>query len=146
MDNTQSAWLSIKTVIRVRDFAASRKFYTEILGLPVIEEWDAPEGKGCVFAFGANEREGFLEIYGMTRLDPRHDSAFDKPLDNDKLDVQLGTDRLDEWAGKLTGRWPFHGPEKTPWGQRWIRLRDPDGLLIALYEGMDPGRRAPAGL
>lgn len=26
MDNTQSAWLSIKTVIRVRDFAASRKF------------------------------------------------------------------------------------------------------------------------
>lgn len=135
------SWLSIKTVLRVRDFAASRRFYTEVLRLAVVEEWDAPEGKGCVFAFGPNTREGFLEIYGMTPLDRRHTVVFDESLANDKIDIQLGTDRLDEWADWLTGRWPFHGPETTSWGQRWIQVRDPDGLLIALYEGMDPGRR-----
>ena len=81
---SNKSWFSFKTVLRVRDFEASKKFYTEILELPIVEEWDAPEGKGCVFGLGNQAREGFLEIYGMTTLDARHDAAFDRPLANDK--------------------------------------------------------------
>jgi catechol 2,3-dioxygenase-like lactoylglutathione lyase family enzyme len=133
--------LSLKVVLRCRDFPASRRFYADVLGLPVVEEWDAPEGRGCVFGCGPTGREGFLEIYGMTREDPRYDPAFHAPVPTDKIDVQLGADSVDAWALRLEGRWPFEGPTALPWGQRWIRLRDPDGLLVALYEGLDPGRR-----
>lgn len=139
-NNFNKPWLSLKTVLRVRNFDTSKHFYSSILELPVFEEWNAPEGEGCVFGCGSNHREGFLEIYGMNQADPRYTPAFDRPFDNDKVDLQLGTNQLDSWRTKLSGRWPFQGPEKTPWGQRWIKLRDPDNMLIALYEGTDPGR------
>jgi catechol 2,3-dioxygenase-like lactoylglutathione lyase family enzyme len=136
-----ASWLSLKTVLRCRDLTASRRFYAEVIGLPVVDEWDAPEGKGCIFGFGPSGREGFLEIMEMSPSDPRRQQAFDRPLANDKIDVQLGAESLDEWVRRLDGRWPFDGPSSLPWGQRWIQLRDPDGLLVAIYEGLDPARR-----
>jgi hypothetical protein len=77
----------------------------------------------------------------MTAQDDRHDPAFGRPVASDKIDVQLGADSVDAWARTLEGRWPFEGPTALPWGQRWIQLRDPDGLLVAIYEGLDPGRQ-----
>jgi hypothetical protein len=59
--------------------------------------------------------------------------AFGEPVPSDKIDLQLQAGSVDEWAVRLRGRWPFEGPQDLPWGQRWIRLRDPDGLLIAIY-------------
>ena len=43
----------LKAVIRCRDYAASRAFYTNVLGLVVVEEWDQAEGRGCVVGFGS---------------------------------------------------------------------------------------------
>ena len=120
---------SIKTVIRCADFDRSRDFYTRVLGLAPAEEWSEPQGRGAIFAIGG----GYLEIYGMTEADPRFRPEFAEPLPSDKIDVQIHTDSVDEWAARLKDVWPFHGPETLPWGQRWIQLRDPDGLLIALY-------------
>ncbi len=82
----------------------------------------------------------------MSPRDGRFQRAFTQPLSSHKIDMQLRTAALDEWVHHLTGRWPFSGPEITPWGHRWVRLRDPDGLLIAIYEIPDPtsGLAAPA--
>lgn len=71
----------------------------------------------------------------MEVADPRFDPAFSRPLPSDKVDLQLRTDSVDSWTQALEGMWPFEGPEDLPWGQRWIKLRDPDGLQIAIYEG-----------
>lgn len=134
------AWLSLKVVIRCADLPASRRFYADVLGLPVVEEWSEPQGRGCIFGFGSDGRSGFLEAYEMTRADPRYRPAFAEPLPVDKIDIQLGAGGLEAWVKRLRGAWPFEGPDSLPWGQRWIRLRDPDGILIAVYEGHDPGR------
>ena len=122
--------LSLKTVIRCADFDRSRDFYARVLGLSVAEEWSEAEGRGCIFAVGG----GYLEIYGMSAADPRFQPAFRQPVPGDKIDVQVRTVSVDECAERLQGQWPFTGPETLPWGQRWIQLRDPDGLLLALYE------------
>lgn len=132
--------LSLKVVLRCRDYAASRRFYAEVLGLRAVEEWDELEGKGCVFGFGPGARAGFLEVHEMTTRDRRYREAFREPVANDKVDVQLGSAGLEEWVARLSGLWPFEGPETLPWGQRRITLRDPDGLLVAIYEGHDPAR------
>ena len=134
----RSTHLTFKMVLRCRDFAASRDFYARVLGLAVVEEWEEPQGKGCIFAFGEDRRGGCFEIYEMTAEDPRFDPGFREPLPADKVDVQLGTASVDAWAERLRGVWPFHGPEDLPWGQRWIQLRDPDGLLIAIYQDARP--------
>jgi glyoxylase I family protein len=127
-----------KVVIRCADFNRSRDFYTRVLGLTVQEEWEEPEGRGCILQLGSQESDGAIEIYGMTTADPRFDPAFTQPLSSDKIDLQIETPTVDEWAERLRGVWGFNGPETLPWGQRWIQLRDPDGLLIALYEKAAP--------
>ena len=55
--------VSIKTVIRCRDFDASRHFYTSILNLPIVEEWNEPQGRGAIFGFGV-DRAGMIEAVG----------------------------------------------------------------------------------
>lgn len=120
---------SLKVVVRCADFAASRAFYTDVLGFPVVEEWQEPRGRGLIASAGG----ALLEVYAMTAADPRFDPRFRQPVASDKVDLQLETDSVDAWAERLAGRWPFEGPEDLPWGQRWIKLRDPDGLLIAIY-------------
>lgn len=127
---------AIKTVIRCRDFEASREFYSSILKLELIEEWEEAEGRGAIFAMAGGSRTGTLEIYQMTRDDRRYDPAFSAPSMTDKIDVQLRTDSVDEWLAVLKNSWSFSGPEDTPWGQRWIKLRDPDNVLIAIYEDL----------
>src|SRR5262245_32103594 len=129
----QATLLSVKTVVRCRDFDASRRFYSSVLGLPLLDEWSEPQGRGAIFACGL-DRSALLEIYQMTPNDPRYNPVFMSPLANDKIDIQLRTDSVHSWVGRLREAWPFDGPEDVPWGQRWIKLRDPDGLLIAIYE------------
>lgn len=126
---------SVKTVVRCRDFAASYRFYGSVLQLPVTEEWDEPQGRGAVFAVAPG---GGLEIFEMRPADARYDPAFAASVANDKIDVQLQTRSVDGWAERLRGAWPFSGPHDLPWGHRWITLRDPDGLLLAIYEVVDP--------
>jgi catechol 2,3-dioxygenase-like lactoylglutathione lyase family enzyme len=125
--------LDVKVVVRCRDYHASFGFYRDVLGLSVEEQWDEPDDAGCIFAPDADSA-GLIEIYEMTEQDERYDPAFSQPLSNDKIDIQLRTSDLDRWVDRLGGRWAFSGPETTPWGHRWIKLRDPDNLLIAIYE------------
>ncbi len=123
--------LSIKVVIRCHSFKESRRFYGEILNLPVLEEWEEKGGQGCIFGF---ETGGSLEIYQMAPTEKRYDASFDRSFQDDKIDLQLKTGTLDAWIERVKGQWPFNGPKTLPWGQRWIQLRDPDNLLVAIYE------------
>jgi catechol 2,3-dioxygenase-like lactoylglutathione lyase family enzyme len=131
---TPGRWLGLKTVIRCADFERSRDFYARVLGLRVVEEWDEPQGRGCIFSRFESGREPCIEIYQMTRDDRRFEESFLRPVESDKIDLQLRTGSVDFWAERLRGGWDFEGPEILPWGHRWIRLRDPDRLLIAIYE------------
>jgi catechol 2,3-dioxygenase-like lactoylglutathione lyase family enzyme len=40
----------MKTVLRCANFARSRDFYTRILGFTVVEEWEEPNGRGCILS------------------------------------------------------------------------------------------------
>lgn len=128
---------SAKLVIRCRDFSESRKFYSLVLGLPCLAEWEEQGGRGAIFALGEEPPRSFIEIYEMETDSERYDASFSQPLQNDKIDLQLRTDDLQGWADALRGVWAFVGPERLPWGQRWIKVRDPDALQIAIYEGED---------
>lgn len=134
LSDTSRSIVEVKTVIRSRDYEASRAFYHEVLGFGIAEEWREPGDVGCIFAPLVDSSIGTIEIYGMGEDDPRFDPAFSQPLTNDKIDIQLRTLDLQSWVDCLRGRWPFSEPETTPWGHRWIKLRDPDNLLIAIYE------------
>jgi catechol 2,3-dioxygenase-like lactoylglutathione lyase family enzyme len=125
--------LGLKVVLRCANLDASRAFYTDVLGLHVTEQWEENEGRGLIVSVGDEAPGAFIEVYEMSPDDRRFDTRFREPVVSDKIDLQLRTLSLEYWMTHLRGRWPFQGPEVLPWGQSWIKLRDPDGLLIAIY-------------
>lgn len=126
------ALLSVKTTVRVDDLEAQLTFYRDVLGLPVVDRWDGPEGRGAIVALGP---AGFLEFGEVDRSWPTWDPAFEQPVANDKIDVQLRVRSVDVWAARLEGAVDFEGPVARPWGNRYLFLRDPAGLRVAIYEG-----------
>ncbi len=55
--------LSLKTVIRTKNFETTKKFYTQLLNLEIIEEYDSGDGsRGCIVRFGSEGSNAFLEI------------------------------------------------------------------------------------
>jgi hypothetical protein len=70
----------------------------------------------------------------MKAGDRRYSPVFDAPFENDKIDLQLRTGDLEAWIAALGGVWEYSGPQRLPWGERRITLRDPDNLLVAIYE------------
>ena len=114
--------VSLKIVIRCADLGASRAFYADVLGLSVVDEWQEAHGDGCVFAVGSSAIE-----LGQARDD-------DDAREQHKIDVVIGVPHLDAWTARIDGKWQ-HGEIKVhPWGERTVRMRDPDGVLLTLYE------------
>ena len=134
MNLPQISALELKVVLRCRDFQASHRFYANILHLPVLETWEEEEGQGCIFGFGPEGRSGTFEISQGKEGDRRSPPAHALPVEDDKSELERRTDNLDAWATALEGVWEFSGPKRLPWGERWIKLRDPDNLLVAIYE------------
>lgn len=125
----------VKTVIRTKDFEASKKFYSEILGLKIVEEYSEEKGvQGCILRIGKNSSSSFIEI---SAIHPDHyyfNSSFGKNIENDKIDLQIKTNSIDYWENYLKGKWKARGPVDRPWGSRYLYLRDPDGLQIIIYQ------------
>lgn len=127
--------LSLKTVIRTKDFEASKQFYTEILNLEISEEYDDGNGsKGCIVRFGDENSNAFFEISEIKKSHDYYQDAFSRGVDNDKTDIQIKTNSVDYWANRLKEKWEARGPIKRPWGSEYLYLRDPDGLHIIIYQ------------
>ncbi|MBQ4820345.1 VOC family protein [Aquimarina sp. MMG016] len=125
--------LSLKTVVRTKDYNASRDFYHQILNLKIVEEYSS-ENRGCVFRFGHKDNNAFIEISEIKEGHYYYNSSFSKEVANDKIDLQLKTTDIMRWVNHLEGKWETIGPVDRPWGSRYLYLRDPDGLQIIIYE------------
>ena len=122
----------MKTVIRARDFEVSRAFYSELLGLRVVEEWNEEDDRGAVFALGVGHDGAYVEVSAASS-DPRSQRVHALAA-NDKVELQIHTDSVEAWVERLTGRVDLEGPVTRRWGHRYLWLHDPDGVRIALYE------------
>lgn len=125
--------LSLKTILRCRDLATSRRFYVELLGLDVVEEWADPGDEGCILGFGTGG--GFLELLAVDLDHPKHQPASADLVANDKVQLQIQVDSVDAWFERLDGSIEMEGPVTRPWGNRYLWIRDPDGVRLALYQG-----------
>ncbi len=134
-DSHQNSLLSLKTVIRTKNFEASRIFYTQVLNLEITEEYNDGNGsKGLIVRFGPEGSNAFLEISEITANHSYYQEAFSQSVENDKTDIQLRTDNVKYWAALLKEKWDARGPILRPWGSYYLYLRDPDGLQIIIYQ------------
>jgi catechol 2,3-dioxygenase-like lactoylglutathione lyase family enzyme len=114
--------LSSRVLLAVRDFARSRRFYEETLGLRIYREYGA-DGvvTGVVYFLGG----GFLELTSGTTVAPSDAVRIWLQLD----DVRREAARLVD-AGVMIRR----APELMPWGLIECWIEDPDGWELRLVE------------
>jgi len=134
-DAPLNSLLSLKTVIRTKDFEASKIFYTQVLQLEIMEEYDDGNGsKGIIVRFGPEGSNAFFEISEIEQDHSYYQEAFSATIENNKTGIQLRTDNVDYWAALLKEKWKARGPVLRPWGSYYLYLRDPDGLQIIIYQ------------
>lgn len=121
----------LRVALTVDDFDGAAALYGEGLGLPIVQEWEGPEGRGAVLFAGratveildrpqaelVDRIEVGERVSGPVRL------AFEVP------DIETSAASLTGKGAKAVG-----GPVITPWGDFNRRLRTPDGLQLTLFQ------------
>jgi catechol 2,3-dioxygenase-like lactoylglutathione lyase family enzyme len=116
-------------VLLVKDIAASRYFYEGLLGQTV--EMD----------FGPNI--GF-KGFAIWQVDHASQMIFErlpeavKRLGQDNFELYFETDNLENvWTSLTAANTPVvHPLREQPWGQRVLRVYDPDGHIVEIGEPM----------
>lgn len=119
------------TVILVRDMAAMRRFYSEVLGLP---ETRALSESWFEYQIGPNTLA--LSRPWLTADDPP------LPVGSAAMQIAFKVDRddVDLCAATLEaqGVSVLSPPTDRPFGHRTLFFRDPDGNLLEIYAEIPP--------
>lgn len=118
-------------VLFVKDMAVSRRFYEDLLGQQV--EMDFGPNVGYVGGFALWEvGHAFSVVY---RREPEAGPA----LGRDNLEIYFEAAELESIQQRLSeaGVKEVHAIYEQPWGQRTLRVYDPDGHIVEIGEPMD---------
>lgn len=118
------------TVLFVEDIETSKKFYTEILGCEIKEDFGTNVSLACGISLWQIAEEhvipttlGRESVFGPSNRQELYFEAIDLPSVEKRL--------LDTDVAFL------HRLHEEPWGQQTIRFFDPDGHLIEVGEPLE---------
>lgn len=113
------------------DYAASRRFYTEVLGLRVVAEHYRAERQSWKLDLALPDG-GQLELFSFPNPPPR----LTHPEATGLRHLAFAVTNVDEWKARLEGHGiavePVRVDEYT--SRRFTFFPDPDGLPLELYE------------
>ncbi len=118
-----------RLVFSPKNYEASRAFYRDGLELPIDHEWDYGGGdRGIVLLAAA----GMIELLGLAP-----GAQYVQPHG---VIVLIQVDSADRWhrLAQERGLTVLQEPVSYPWGHRVLRLQDPDGLAVSLFNPVDP--------
>jgi methylmalonyl-CoA/ethylmalonyl-CoA epimerase len=123
--------LELRVALTASDYERLTKFYCDGLGLEPAAIWNNDQGKALVLDMGRATLELFDEaqaqlidqIEAEQRLSGQIRFALQVP------DLKAAMERLLDHGATL-----IHPPVLTPWGDYNVRLQDPDGMQITLFQ------------
>jgi lactoylglutathione lyase len=120
----------LRVAVTVEDYGEALRFYRDALGLPVVEEWEGPDGSGAVLAAGRATLELLSKPQAelVDRIEVGERVAGPVRLALEVEDSAATAERLAAAGAELIG-----GPVVTPWSHRNVRLRAPDGMQLTLF-------------
>lgn len=118
----------LHTRMRVSDMDQTIKFYTDVLGLKVLERKTSPRGSHLAFLAVPNSEE-LIELCSYPPSGP-------VKVQEDLVHLAFEVDNLDETVRMLNGKQIkiTDGPTVTSSGSRFIFIDAPDGYEIELIE------------
>lgn len=129
--NPKPPVFELRVALTASDYERSMKFYCDGLGLEPSALWSNGGGRALILDMGKATLELFDEIQAATidqieaeqRISGQIRFALQVP------DVKAAMERLLEHGATLV-----HPPILTPWGDYNVRLQDPDGMQITLFQ------------
>ena len=123
--------LELRVAITTRDYERLVKFYCEGLGIEPSAIWNNDGGKALILDMGKatlelfDERQAEVidELEAGRRVSGQIRFALQVP------DLKAAMERL-----LANGATLVHEPVLTPWGDYNVRLQDPDGMQITLFQ------------
>jgi catechol 2,3-dioxygenase-like lactoylglutathione lyase family enzyme len=120
----------LRLVLTVDDFDAAVALYRDALGLPQVADWSSESGRVIVLAAG----RATLELFDERQAEYVDDVEVGRRVAGHvrvalEVDDSAATAKLLERAGSER----IAGPVVTPWKDRNVRLRAPDGLQLTLF-------------
>jgi uncharacterized glyoxalase superfamily protein PhnB len=124
----------LRVAITTSDYKRLLKFYCDGLGLEPAAIWNNGQGQALVLNMGKATLEIFDEAQAETidqleagrRISGQIRFALQVP------DLKASMERLLAHGATL-----IHPPVMTPWGDYNVRLQDPDGMQITLFQPPD---------
>jgi len=104
------------------------RFYGELLGFPVVKEWDRPNARGIRFDSGGMR----LEIIDNKR--EQRPRELGEPVDKVHLVVEV--ENIDAARERIKVEVP--PVQDTSWGARMFQVDDPDGIPITYLQWTEP--------
>jgi catechol 2,3-dioxygenase-like lactoylglutathione lyase family enzyme len=126
--------LELRVALTAKDYERSVKFYCDGLGLEPAALWNNGGGQALILDMGKATLEVFDEAQAETidqieagkRISGQIRFALQVP------DLKIAMEKLLAHGATLV-----HPPVTTPWGDYNVRLQDPDGMQITLFQVTD---------
>jgi methylmalonyl-CoA/ethylmalonyl-CoA epimerase len=123
--------LELRVALTTSDYERLIRFYCDGLGIEPAAIWNNGQGRALVLELGRATLELFDETQAETidqieaeqRISGQIRFALQVP------DLKAATERLLAHGATL-----IHPPVITPWGDYNVRLQDPDGMQITLFQ------------
>jgi predicted enzyme related to lactoylglutathione lyase len=134
MPNSNYPVHELRVAITTKDYDRLVKFYCDGLGIEPSAIWDNGQGQALVLNMGNATLEIFDEVQAETidqleagrRVSGQIRFALQVP------DLKSAMERLIAHGATL-----IHPPITTPWGDYNVRLQDPDGMQITLFQTLE---------
>jgi len=131
MSTSNSPVFELRVALTSRDYERLVKFYCDGLGIEPAAIWDNDGGRALMLDLGHaaleifDERQAEVidELEAGKRVSGQIRFALQVP------DLQAALERLLAHGATLV-----HPPVVTPWGDHNVRLQDPDGMQITLFQ------------
>lgn len=128
---SNSPVIELRVALTTSDYERLVKFYCDGLGLEPAAIWNNGQGRALILDMGNATLELFDEAQAQTidqieagqRISGQIRFALQVP------DLNAAMERLLAHGATLV-----HAPVRTPWGDYNVRLQDPDGMQITLFQ------------
>jgi len=134
MSTSNSPVFELRVALTSRDYERLVKFYCDGLGIEPAAIWDNDGGRALMLDLGHaaleifDERQAEVidELEAGKRVSGQIRFALQVP------DLEAALERLLAHGATLV-----HPPVVTPWGDHNVRLQDPDGMQITLFQVLE---------
>jgi lactoylglutathione lyase len=125
----------LRIALTVDDYEAALEFYRDALGLDEVESWDRPDGRGTILDAG----HATLELFDRRMADSLDAIEVGRRVSG-PIRFALQVDDPSDLADRLIARGAARESDAvdTPWGDRNVRVRAPDGMQLTLFTHLDP--------